>query len=119
MPGKAAAIPELPAGGSHRCDLRGLRADEAHDRFDETLDAAAAAGRERHEVVHGIGTGALRRLREERLLRELLAQLLHLWVHARNLLDYIRFTLYIESERRHLDGACAITIILRIKPERL
>ena len=74
MPGKAAAkpratapIPELPAGGSHRCDLRGLRADEAHDRFDETLDAAAAAGRERHEVVHGIGTGALRRVVREHL----------------------------------------------------
>ena len=67
MPGKAAALPELPAGGSHRCDLRGLRADEAHDRLDETLDAAAAAGRERHEVVHGIGTGALRRVVREHL----------------------------------------------------
>ena len=41
-------------------DLRGQRVDDALDRLVEALDAAAAAGRDRLEIVHGIGTGALR-----------------------------------------------------------
>jgi DNA mismatch repair protein MutS2 len=51
---------DLAGGDAGRCDLRGLRVDEAIDRLTHALDRAAAAGRERLMVVHGIGTGALR-----------------------------------------------------------
>jgi DNA mismatch repair protein MutS2 len=43
-----------------RCDLRGLRVDEALDRLIYALDRAASAGRPRLLIVHGLGTGALR-----------------------------------------------------------
>jgi DNA mismatch repair protein MutS2 len=46
-------------GGSERCDLRGLRADEAVTELVRALDRAALAGRARLDVVHGVGTGAL------------------------------------------------------------
>jgi DNA mismatch repair protein MutS2 len=57
---------ELGSGPS-RCDLRGLRVDEALDRLIETLDLAASAGRAHLVVIHGIGTGALRRAVREHL----------------------------------------------------
>ncbi|MEB2346323.1 MAG: Smr/MutS family protein [Deltaproteobacteria bacterium] len=47
-------------GGHERCDLRGLRVDEALAELIRALDRAALAGRARLDVVHGIGTGALR-----------------------------------------------------------
>jgi DNA mismatch repair protein MutS2 len=50
----------IRSGGTAHCDLRGLRADEAVDRMVEALDRAASDGRDRVEVVHGHGTGALR-----------------------------------------------------------
>src|SRR5690606_12120001 len=46
-------------GGSERCDLRGLRVDEALVELGRALDRAALASRARLEVVHGVGTGAL------------------------------------------------------------
>ncbi len=46
-------------GDGARLDLRGLRVEEALDRLVEALDRAAAAGRPRLEIVHGVGTGAL------------------------------------------------------------
>jgi DNA mismatch repair protein MutS2 len=55
--------------GSGRCDLRGLRVDEALDRLVEALDRAASAGRGEIVVIHGIGTGALRRAVREHLAR--------------------------------------------------
>jgi len=57
----------LRSGGSDRCDLRGLRVDEALDRLEAALDEATSEGRDRLEVVHGIGTGALRRAVREHL----------------------------------------------------
>jgi DNA mismatch repair protein MutS2 len=50
----------LGRGGSERCDLRGLRVDEALAELTRALDRAALASRARVDVVHGIGTGALR-----------------------------------------------------------
>jgi DNA mismatch repair protein MutS2 len=49
------------AAGDHagRCDLRGLRVDEALDRLLYALDRAAGAGRGTLLIVHGLGTGAL------------------------------------------------------------
>jgi DNA mismatch repair protein MutS2 len=61
------ATATLPEGGTARCDLRGLRVDEALDRLDAALDAALSEGRDRLEVVHGLGTGALRRAVREHL----------------------------------------------------
>jgi DNA mismatch repair protein MutS2 len=43
-----------------RCDLRGLRVDEALDRLLYALDRAASAGQHRLLIVHGLGSGALR-----------------------------------------------------------
>jgi DNA mismatch repair protein MutS2 len=48
------------AAGAGRCDLRGLRVDEALDRLVYALDRAASAGHPRLLIVHGLGTGALR-----------------------------------------------------------
>jgi DNA mismatch repair protein MutS2 len=58
---------DLVAGGTGHCDLRGLRADEALDRLAAEIDRALAAGRGRLEIVHGIGTGVLRRAVREHL----------------------------------------------------
>jgi DNA mismatch repair protein MutS2 len=51
---------ESSRGGSERCDLRGLRVEEAVSALARALDRAALSGRARLVVVHGIGTGALR-----------------------------------------------------------
>jgi DNA mismatch repair protein MutS2 len=59
--------PTLPEGGTERCDLRGQRVDEALDALAEALDRALNAGRDRLVVVHGVGTGALRRAVREHL----------------------------------------------------
>ncbi len=59
--------PTLPEGGTERCDLRGQRVDEALDALAEALDRALNAGRDRLVVVHGVGTGALRRAVREAL----------------------------------------------------
>jgi len=55
------------AGGTHRCDLRGLRVDEAVERLATEIDRALATGCARLEVVHGVGTGTLRRVVREQL----------------------------------------------------
>jgi DNA mismatch repair protein MutS2 len=61
------SAPALATGGSSHLDLRGLRVDEALERLGGALDQAAAAGRLRLEIVHGIGTGALRAAVREHL----------------------------------------------------
>ena len=50
-----------------RADLRGLRVDEALARLDRALDEAASRGAARVAVIHGLGTGALRRAVREHL----------------------------------------------------
>jgi DNA mismatch repair protein MutS2 len=50
-----------PACAPLRLDLRGLRAGEALGELQKALDRAVASDRESLEVVHGRGTGALRR----------------------------------------------------------
>ncbi len=66
-PPRAAAEPGI--GGAERCDLRGQRVDEALDTLEEALDRAAHAGRDRLVVVHGLGTGALRKAVREQLAK--------------------------------------------------
>jgi DNA mismatch repair protein MutS2 len=56
-----------PGGEAGRCDLRGKRVDEAIDDLLAALDRAAGAGRARLVVVHGLGTGALRKAVREHL----------------------------------------------------
>ena len=54
-------------GGTRRCDLRGLRVDEALDRADAELDRGAAGNHTAIEFIHGFGTGALRKALREHL----------------------------------------------------
>lgn len=57
--------PDDPEAG--RCDLRGLRVDEAQDRLLAALDRAVVASRSELLIVHGLGTGALRKAVREML----------------------------------------------------
>lgn len=54
---RGTAAPALPL----RLDLRGLRADVAVSSLEKFLDGAILGGRDAVEVIHGRGTGALRR----------------------------------------------------------
>ncbi len=65
----AQPLPPARIGGLVEADLRGLRAEEAIERLDVVLDLAAAEGRDEIRVIHGIGTGALRRAVREHLPR--------------------------------------------------
>jgi DNA mismatch repair protein MutS2 len=60
--------PERPPDeGAGHCDLRGLRVAEALDELVASLDRACAASKPRLLVVHGLGTGALRKAVRETL----------------------------------------------------
>jgi DNA mismatch repair protein MutS2 len=48
------------SGGIERCDLRGLRVEAAIEQLGAHLDRAALRGCSRIDVIHGLGTGALR-----------------------------------------------------------
>jgi len=66
----APAVPTADDGEGDdpgRCDLRGLRVDEALDRLEAALDRVVSLRRPELLVVHGIGTGALRRAVREML----------------------------------------------------
>ena len=52
-----------------RLDLRGMRADEAESELSRFLDKALLTGRTEVEIVHGMGTGAMRRVVHEHLRR--------------------------------------------------
>ena len=55
-----AVAPEPVGELQRRVDLRGLRVEEALDELQRTLDHAANDGAHTVEIVHGVGTGALR-----------------------------------------------------------
>jgi DNA mismatch repair protein MutS2 len=50
-------------------DLRGLRAEEAVASLQQHLDQAVLSGNNEMEIIHGRGTGALRRAVHEELAR--------------------------------------------------
>ena len=54
-------------GGTVHCDLRGLRVEESLGRLRDALDRAVADGRDAVHIIHGHGTGALRRAVREHL----------------------------------------------------
>lgn len=56
-------------GGTLECDLRGMRVQQALDRVAEVMDQAAAEGHDAVKIIHGIGTGALRKAVREQLAR--------------------------------------------------
>ncbi|MBB85287.1 MAG: hypothetical protein CL931_15875 [Deltaproteobacteria bacterium] len=62
-------LPPARIGGIVEVDLRGLRVEEALERLDVALDLAAAEGRDEVRVIHGIGTGALKRAVRDHLPR--------------------------------------------------
>ncbi len=64
-----ANMPKPPVDPGSKIDLRGRITDEALPMVDSFLDVAYRAGQTRLEVVHGKGTGALRRAVRE-LLRK-------------------------------------------------
>jgi len=65
--GRAPRAVPAGGGGTERCDLRGQRVDEALDALAAALDRAAQGGRDRLLVIHGLGTGALRKAVREHL----------------------------------------------------
>jgi len=61
VPFDAAADPDLPIQTSdNRCDLRGLRVDEAVSMAEQFLDRSLNEGRRVAFLIHGHGSGALR-----------------------------------------------------------
>ena len=61
------SVPRPPVDPGSKIDLRGRVTDEALPMVDSFLDLAYRAGQTRLEVVHGKGTGALRRAVRELL----------------------------------------------------
>jgi DNA mismatch repair protein MutS2 len=58
---KRLTVIEEPSSIERKVDLRGMYGDEALDALDKFLDSAILAGLNRVEVIHGKGTGALRK----------------------------------------------------------
>ena len=67
--------PAVSADAAARLDLRGARVEDALAALESRIDAVLLSGGERLEIIHGVGTGALRdavrrRLRELPEVRE-------------------------------------------------
>jgi DNA mismatch repair protein MutS2 len=58
---RAVAVPAGSSGGALVLDLRGVRAEEAEGQVCRFLDDAVLSGLAEVEIVHGRGTGALRK----------------------------------------------------------
>lgn len=74
MRGETPDDPTLPSAFTPELDLRGLTVDEALLLVDQRLDDAARAGIRELRVIHGKGTGALRRAVREMLSRHALVR---------------------------------------------
>lgn len=58
---RAVAVPAASGAGALALDLRGVRAEEAEGQVCRFLDGAVLSGLSEVEIVHGRGTGALRK----------------------------------------------------------
>ena len=67
----------LPSSPGMELDLRGQRVEEAVEHLERYLDAASAAGMPFGRIIHGKGTGALRRAVRERLIGHPLIERAH------------------------------------------
>ena len=67
-PASQITVPEVESPGVE-VSLRGLRADDALDKLEKYLDRAYLAGLPYVRIVHGKGTGTLRKLARD-LMRE-------------------------------------------------
>ena len=74
MRGQGGPISELPTAAVPELDLRGLTVDEALHLIDQRLDEAARAGVGEMRIIHGKGTGTLRRAVRDMLRRHALVQ---------------------------------------------
>jgi DNA mismatch repair protein MutS2 len=54
-------LPDIPADVTRDLDLRGMTGDEALPLVDKFIDTAILAGLRRVDIIHGKGTGALRK----------------------------------------------------------
>ena len=63
------AAPAAPETTQAQCDIRGLRLEDALREVEKFLDRAFRSGQAEAVIVHGHGTGALKRA-----VRELLAE---------------------------------------------
>ena len=59
--GGGVSRPPDPPPAPHEIDLRGERAEAARERLAVALDQSLLAGRSKLRVIHGVGSGALRR----------------------------------------------------------
>jgi DNA mismatch repair protein MutS2 len=55
-----AAAPEAVPATNYRCDVRGMRAEDALGELESFLDRGMRSGEEAAIIIHGHGTGALR-----------------------------------------------------------
>jgi DNA mismatch repair protein MutS2 len=61
VPRPAALVrPQASADATARLDLRGARVEDALAALESRIDAVLLSGGERLEIIHGVGTGALR-----------------------------------------------------------
>ena len=67
----------LPTSPGLELDLRGQRVEEAVEHLERYLDAASAAGLPFGRIIHGKGTGALRKAVRERLIGHPLIERAH------------------------------------------
>jgi DNA mismatch repair protein MutS2 len=56
----AVVRPQASADATARLDLRGARVEDALAALESRIDAVLLSGGERLEIIHGVGTGALR-----------------------------------------------------------
>ncbi|MBR2793146.1 MAG: Smr/MutS family protein, partial [Solobacterium sp.] len=69
---------EIPNSVSMECNLIGMRADEAREELLDYLDQAKLAGLAQVRIIHGDGTGALRKMAHEVLSKDRSVKEFHL-----------------------------------------